>query len=109
MDDRWHKIIFDTNPEMSGDLAKIRLLAQYCDESANKPKDFAVFNGMEFPESKHTPTSVIYFSPVAAPLCASDIQRAKLTSQVCDPPGRNDAGLRLLYSTKPDEAWALLK
>jgi hypothetical protein len=76
------------------------------DEKARHPEGFAIFTGWDFGEENTT--FVLYFSPVASPLCATALPRRSLTP--CEKPDCDEQCLGLAYgSLQGSRSWDLLK
>lgn len=104
----WHKLVF---PLLSSNPAQqaftITALAQNIDEQAGNPKGFAIFSGWEFGEDNASTNSVLYFSPVAASLCANAIAQPLIP---CEKPDQNEEGFGLAYGDlQGPSSWDLLK
>jgi hypothetical protein len=82
-------------------------LALDIDEKAGHPDGFAIFSGWDFGKDNPSTSFVLYFSPVASPLCATALPRKSLIS--CLRPDRDGQGLGLAYAgLQGSRSWDLL-
>ena len=105
----WHKLAFPLSAQEPVKVAlDITRLAIEVDEKAGYPEGFAIFSGWAFGEDNASTSFVLYFSPVASPLCATALPRKSLMP--CEKPDRDEHGLGLAYgSLKGARSWDLLK
>jgi hypothetical protein len=83
-------------------------LALDIDEKAGHPEGFAIFSGWDFGDDNASTSFVLYFSPVASPLCATALPAKSLTS--CVRPDQDEQGLGLAYAGLQGlRSWDLLK
>lgn len=102
----WSKLVFPLAGAEPIKLAfALTIAAQDIDNKAGNPDGFAIFSGWEFGEDNENTNHVLYFSPVAANLCASAL--APKFPEPCDPPNREALGFGLAYG--PPQSWDLLK
>ncbi len=108
-DNGWHKLTFSLSGQEPVKVAvDISLLAFEVDEKAGYPEGFAIFSGWEFGEDNASTSFVLYFSPVASPLCATALSPKSLTP--CEKPDRDEHGLGLAYTRLQGwRSWDLLK
>lgn len=108
-DNGWHKLTFSLSGQEPVKVAvDISLLAFEVDEKAGHPEGFAIFSGWEFGEDNASTSFVLYFSPVASPLCATALSPKSLTP--CEKPDRDEHGLGLAYTRLQGwRSWDLLK
>ena len=105
----WHKLAFPLSAQEPVKVAlDITRLAIEVDKKAGYPEGFAIFSGWDFGEDNASTSFVLYFSPVASPLCATALPRKSLTP--CEKPDRDEHGLGLAYTgLKGLRSWDLLK
>ena len=108
-DPGWHKLTFPLSGQEPVKVAvDISLLAFEVDEKAGHPEGFAIFTGWDFGEDNASTSFVLYFSPVASPLCATALSPKSLTP--CEKPDRDEHGLGLAYTGLQGwRSWDLLK
>lgn len=83
-------------------------LALEVDGKAGHPAGFAIFSGWDLGKDNASTSFVLYFSPVAAPLCATALPDKALIS--CVRPDRDEQGLGLAYAGLQGlSSWDLLK
>jgi hypothetical protein len=105
----WHQLAFQLSGQEPVKVAlDITLLAIEVDEKAGHPEGFAIFSGWDFGEDNASMSFVLYFSPVASPLCATALPRRSLTP--CEKPDPDEQWLGLAYgSLQGSRSWDLLK
>jgi hypothetical protein len=107
-DNAWHKLTFPLSGQEPVKVAlDITHLALEVDEKAGHPEGFAIFSGWDFGKDNASTSFVLYFSPIASPLCATALPRKSLTP--CEKPHRDEQGLGLAYgSLRGSRSWDLL-
>jgi hypothetical protein len=94
----WHKItlplithMIDPNVVQIGDISKAIW------QRENRPAGFAMFHATRGSEGELDDKLLIYLTPVAAELCASDIAAAGFTVEPCGVPARDEPNAAFVF------------
>ena len=85
----WHKITLPFRSDIDPRVVEIGDLARSIYERENRPAGFAMVHAARGDGSELNDTRLIYFSPVAAELCRSELPE-HYTLEPCDVPARDE-------------------
>jgi hypothetical protein len=93
----WHKITLPLKVgEIDPKVVEIGNLAKACYERENKPAGFGMFHATRGENEEEHDTIFIYFSPVAAEVCRTDIGEL-YTLEPCEVPARDEPHMAWVF------------